>query len=369
MNRRILERRIARLESIANVNEAKQVGTIYHVCSLKDYLKWILPNDTLQASGRYYNFAYGGNDFVSFTRDKSFVLESRDEEVVLVQLVVDGDLLSERYKVRPYNDFAFGDDGQKKPDDFRKREMEECVKGPIKNISKYIKEVRFDIAACHEVTQEPDVALLKKKKAKLKDLVYHRFIRGKSVNLGCPDGTPLKEALKVIDEWILSESVQEMLFSYDEDTIEEAIEMGADVNKKNDADGYPLYYYSEDDDSAPIIKMLLKAGANPNIIVEDGVPLLSYAIDSLCDKVAKLLIKGGADVEMKDSKGQTPIMHAAAADSAAIVKALIAKGADVNAKDKAGNTASSLTTDKKVKRLLEVAGALAEEDDGAEDDE
>ena len=355
-NMLMLEKRIARLEKLVT-NEAKQVGTIYHVCSLKDYLKYILPNDTLQASGRYYNFAYGGNDYISFTRDKKFVVESRDEEVVLVQLVVDGDLLSERYKVRPYNDFAFGKDGTRKPDDFRKREMEECVKGPIKNISKYIKEVRFDIAACHEVTQEPDISLLKRKKSKLGALVYHRFIYGKSIDLGCADGTPLKAALKVLDEWLKSESLQEMLFSYDEDQIEEAIDYGADVNKKSVADGYPLYYYSEDD----IMKMLLKAGANPNIIVENGVSLLTYTIDSLCDKVAKLLIKSGADIEARDINGMTPLMHAAESGSLPVIKALVEKGADINAKDKKGISVLSHADEPKTKKLLIKLGAVEEE--------
>ena len=38
-------KRMSRLNN--KVFEAKHVGTLYHVCSLKDYLKYILPNDTL----------------------------------------------------------------------------------------------------------------------------------------------------------------------------------------------------------------------------------------------------------------------------------------------------------------------------------
>lgn len=354
MNNRIalLEKKLSRIEKLV-FNEAKQVGTIYHVCSLKDYLKYILPNDTLQASGRYYNFAYGGDYYVSFTRDKGFIVESRDDEVVLVQLVVDGDKLSENYKVRPYNDFAFDEDGIRKSDDFRKREMEECVKGPIKNISRYIKEIRFDIAATHEVTQEPDINLLKKKKKLLKNLVYYKFIRGRSADLNCPNGTPLDEALKIIDDWKLSEGLQEMLFSYDEDDVEEAIEAGADVNKKSIADGYPLIYYSEDDDSIDIVKMLLKAGANPNIKDDYGVPLLSFAIDCSSDNIAKLLIKSGANVNEEDKVGKTPLMHAAEEDNAVLVKALLSSGANANAIDKNGNNALSYATDSKVIKLLQ----------------
>lgn len=349
----------SRLRSVEHkVYEAKQVGTIYHVCSLKDYLKYILPNDELRASGKYYNFAYGGDDFVSFTRDKGFVLESRDDDTVLVQLVVDGDKLSENYKVRPYNDFAFGEDGEAKEDDFRKREMEECVRGPIKNISKYIKEVRFDIAAQHDLTQESDIGILKRKKKTLKDLVYHRFIRGRGADLGLPDGSSLKDVLKILDKWLDDQSKQEMLFSYDEDEIEEAIDAGANVNMRSGADGYPLEYYCEDDSSSDIIQKLLDAGANPNIKVKNGSPLLSYTIDCMCDTIAKQFIDAGADINAKDPIGKTPIMHAAEADSVDSVKALLKAGANVNARDNRNQTALSLATDNRVRRLLEKAGAV-----------
>ena len=158
-------KRFANLEN--KVYEAKQVGTLYHVCSLKEYLKYVLPNDQLSASGKYYNFLYGGANYVSFTRDKKFVLDTRDDDIILVQIVVDGDKLSENYKIGPYNDFAFGGSHntvKKKKDDFRKREMEECVKGPIKNLSKYVIEVRFDIAAAEKLTEEPDLNLLRRKR-------------------------------------------------------------------------------------------------------------------------------------------------------------------------------------------------------------
>ena len=350
-----LNKRTSRLNS--KVFEAKQVGTLYHVCSLKDYLKYILPNDTLQASGMYYNFAYGGDYYVSFTRDKSFVVESRDDETILIQLVVDGDKLSENYKVRPYNDFAFGEDGERKHDDFRKREMEECVKGPIKNISKYIKEVRFDIASMHDLTQELNLNTLKRKKKLLKDIVYHKFIRGRSADLGIANGTPLKDVLDMIDDWVDSESIQEMLFSYDEDDIEDAIESGADVNKRHSTDGYPLEYYCEDDDSVPIIKMLLKAGANPNVLTKDKLPLLCYAIDCICENIVKVLIKSGADVNAKDIEGKTALMHAVETENLVIIKALLKAGANVNAKDNRGRSALNYTDNDKIIKLLEKSGA------------
>ena len=54
MNYKSLERRVKFLESNLLL-ESKQVGTIYHICKLDAYLKYILPKDTLSASGNYIN--------------------------------------------------------------------------------------------------------------------------------------------------------------------------------------------------------------------------------------------------------------------------------------------------------------------------
>jgi hypothetical protein len=352
-----------RIDEKLKVLEAKQVGTIYHVCSIKDYLKYILPKDTLQASGMYYNYAYGGDYYVSFTRDKNFVIDTRsEEEVVFVQLVVDGDKLSENYKVAPYNDFAFDDEGNRKDDDPKNREMEECVKGPIKNISKYIKEVRFDVVACHELTAEPDLSLLKRKRKVLQDLVYYRFIRGRDANFGIDSGASLKEFLAAMEKWMQKESRQELLFSYDEDDVADGIELGADVNQKHDADGYPIIYYCEDDDSVQIIKMLLKAGANPNVTNNDGIPALSFALDNMCDNIVKALLKAKADIEATDKNGATPLMHAVASDNAAMVKLLLKEGANVNAKDKSGKSVLQYTDKSSMIKTLQKAGAVEQKD-------
>lgn len=143
-----LLRRINYIEHL--VNESKQVGELYHVCSLEAYLKYIKPNNELKASGNFNNWLHNGDtNYISFTRNKRYVPDSIGVNFanVLIQLVIDGDKLSNNYKIEPYNDFAFDSDG-KINNDYSKRygtESEEIVKGPIKNISKYIKEIRFDI--------------------------------------------------------------------------------------------------------------------------------------------------------------------------------------------------------------------------------
>src|SRR5574344_866652 len=145
-----LFRRVKRLERI--INEAKQVGDLYHVCTLNSYIKYIKPNDTLSSSGNYKNYLHGkSTEYISFTRSSHFNVKTNDamSADVLVQLVIDGDILSENYKIGPYNDFAFTSKiGAYNDFVFagtadlpENRDREEAVKGPIKNISKYIKEI------------------------------------------------------------------------------------------------------------------------------------------------------------------------------------------------------------------------------------
>lgn len=134
----ILEKRISNLER--KINEDKQVGEIYHVCSLDDYLNYIVPEDTLKSSGKWKNHLYGGKNFVSFTRNKGYIVPLHDEDNALIQLVVDGDELSHHRKIKPYNNYAFTKDGEKYkgPTNPSSLEAEEAVEGPIeKNFRLY----------------------------------------------------------------------------------------------------------------------------------------------------------------------------------------------------------------------------------------
>ena len=165
----MLEKRVSRLEKLLR-NEAKQVGTIYHVCNL-DSLKHILKTNTIESSGKWYNHLYHGDEFVSFTRDKYFIpndgLSNITEQNILFQIVVDGNRLSENYKIGPYNDWIY-----QGYDIIADREMEEAVKGPIKNASKYIKEIRFDFH--NECTSDETLTIVSDLDP---DLVYFNFIR------------------------------------------------------------------------------------------------------------------------------------------------------------------------------------------------
>ena len=362
-----LDKRLSKLEKLFKLKkfEAKQVGIIYHVCTLKAYLEWIAPKDILQASGKYYNWVYGGDDYVSFTRDKYFVVDTKSVRAskVLVQLVIDGDKLSENYKIGPYNDFAFDQDHGEHIDDgelAKYREKEEAVKGPIKNLSKYIKEIRVDV-----VDIDKDV-LSQIRKAKLDgaNVKYFHFIKGKQDKSftawmkenGVKNGMTLNEVMPKFKEYVNREKIDEMLFSYDIDDIKEAVKKYKVSLNTQYPSGWLLENYVIDDDYTDIVKYLLDNGANPNLMMEGITPLGVTAVYD-CPNMAELLVNNGADLELAISNGDTALIIGAREGSENTVAKLISLGADVNAKNKSGKTAMSIAKTKQIANMLKKAGA------------
>lgn len=91
--------------------EAKQVGTLYHCTDVRG-LYGIIKNNVLNPSS---------NGSISFAR-------SRDSKInFIVRICIDGDKLSNKKKIYPYQD-----------PDWYEDEMEERVDGSISNIKNYI---------------------------------------------------------------------------------------------------------------------------------------------------------------------------------------------------------------------------------------
>ena len=138
--------------------ESKQVGTLYHVCTIDAFVNRIIEDNelgtenNLHASGKYHNDLLDTYDAVSFTRDPLFVVPTWTVQGadILFQFVVDGNKLSEHYKITPYNGNYYIDDDDEKHSDPKLFEKEEVVIGPIDNFKSYIKEVRFDLKALGE---------------------------------------------------------------------------------------------------------------------------------------------------------------------------------------------------------------------------
>jgi hypothetical protein len=133
---KISELKLLIKEEINNVlNEGKQIGTLYHFTDV-DALLDILKSNKMMAfprsgMGDDQNFYY-----VSFTRNKNlFINKSKLYTDVEVALVLDGDMLSNKYKFEPFSS-----------SETSKPEYEERIKIPatssnkdIENIKKYLK--------------------------------------------------------------------------------------------------------------------------------------------------------------------------------------------------------------------------------------
>ena len=112
-------------------------------------------------------------------------------------------------------------------------------------------------------------------------------------------------------------------------------------------------------DSISKVRVLLEAGANPNLGDDDGdeTPLMRARNDEICS----LLIDAGADINAQRSNGVTALMIAAQqTGNLEKVKLLIKAGADINARDNTGNTVLSFAKkieDNEIIKLLIKAGA------------
>lgn len=118
--------------------EAKQRGTLYHYTGCANILN-ILMDDTLKAQPiqTRKKRIYG----VSTTRDKHFQDTGRSVNGVSIRIELDGDKVTNNYKIVPFNDFStFHVMGGNLPParEKDKTESEELILGDLKNLRKYL---------------------------------------------------------------------------------------------------------------------------------------------------------------------------------------------------------------------------------------
>jgi hypothetical protein len=135
------------IEIYNELQEAKQVGTIYHFTSLPNLIN-ILKENHLRAGAKI-------RKYISFTRDKNFYkasdIRTRWGVDTEVRIVVDGDKLSNKYKIEPYNFFY----NRKKMDLYDKGEFEERIVSPvINNLDQYV--IAYEILYINAIGENSD---------------------------------------------------------------------------------------------------------------------------------------------------------------------------------------------------------------------
>ena len=169
------------------------------------------------------------------------------------------------------------------------------------------------------------------------------------------------------------------------------LDKGASVNRINKKK-YTALWFAADNRNLKCLRMLLEAGAPPNVASSKGTPLMAaispgsldcfkvllehgsetnykndegecavtLAATRCLDDYMKLLIDRGTNLNVEDSNGRSPVMLATAYERRNILKMLLDNGASVNHADATGMTALFLAADNGsllcLKMLLE-AGA------------
>ncbi len=112
---------------------------------------------------------------------------------------------------------------------------------------------------------------------------------------------------------------------------------------------------------AETLKVLIDAGANPELVGDEGRTALMQAVAKGIPETTKLLIDAKANVNAKDHFGITSLMIAASNGNSEIVRLLLDAKADVTAKAESGpmkqKTALDVAKTEEIKAMLKAAGA------------
>ncbi|KGO75338.1 hypothetical protein PITC_001920 [Penicillium italicum] len=117
------------------------------------------------------------------------------------------------------------------------------------------------------------------------------------------------------------------------------LENGADPNGSNKASHARPLIAAVYGGHITATVLLLKHGANANIMDQHGMTALWWAMASNHPDIAELLLSSGAGTESVGSDGLTPLLWASTEENLAMLELLINHGANINAQNNSGKTA------------------------------
>ena len=124
----------------------------------------------------------------------------------------------------------------------------------------------------------------------------------------------------------------------DKETLQEIIDCGANVNAVNKR-GMTALLLGCSFGHMDSVKVLLEAGADPNVIDKIGYSCMFAAVDGRCSReILQELMEHGAHVDTKRKDGTTALLCACRTGQSESVKFLLEAGADANISKPDGNT-------------------------------
>ncbi|HEX2485925.1 MAG TPA: ankyrin repeat domain-containing protein [Myxococcota bacterium] len=124
----------------------------------------------------------------------------------------------------------------------------------------------------------------------------------------------------------------------DRATIERALELGADVQARDDLARSALLLAAKEAGSLELVELLHAKGVPLDEPDVGGRTALSFAASEGYITIARWLAEHGAQIDRRDREGRTPLFHAVGGDRRDVVAWLLDRGADPNAADQFRDT-------------------------------
>lgn len=113
--------------------------------------------------------------------------------------------------------------------------------------------------------------------------------------------------------------------------------LGLDLNTPSLLSGRPLIYFAISRNQPSVLRRLIAAGANVNVLDDLQMSPLMLAASMLSAECVTVLVENGADVHVQGRNGKTALLFTGGGESSAdiikVLRALISAGADPNATD------------------------------------